>query len=291
MSNSHHTTALVTASYAPDFSRCKLLCESIDHHVSGYTQHYILVDSHDEALFAPLAGPKRQIITDRDLLPWWLFRVPGKIAPKGRPFWISHRLMPLHGWHVQQLRRLAIAHECSEDGFMFCDSDTAFIKPFDVSSLWHQDDMRILHVKDGADAAKSDHLIWLRHAAKAFGLGAVPAIRENYVGTFIGWRGDTVRAMCADMEKATGKHWINAVGSSRKFSECTLYGVYVDEVMGGAGHWPSDESLCRIHWFNPPPTEQELRDLAADLSDFEVGLGVQSFIDIDEDMFRKVVIS
>ena len=44
-------TALVTASYHKDFERCKLLCETVDRHVSGFTNHYILVEPRDVPLF------------------------------------------------------------------------------------------------------------------------------------------------------------------------------------------------------------------------------------------------
>ncbi|TGR93421.1 hypothetical protein EN852_038880, partial [Mesorhizobium sp. M2E.F.Ca.ET.209.01.1.1] len=46
--------AIVTASYAPDFERCRLLCETIDRHVAGMAHHYILTEHRDVALFRQL---------------------------------------------------------------------------------------------------------------------------------------------------------------------------------------------------------------------------------------------
>src|SRR5690242_7580212 len=43
--------AIVTASYGPDFERCRLLCETIDRFVTGMSQHYILVEERDVAQF------------------------------------------------------------------------------------------------------------------------------------------------------------------------------------------------------------------------------------------------
>ena len=48
------TAAIVTASYAPDFERCRLLCETIDRFVTGASRHYILVEQRDVALFRQL---------------------------------------------------------------------------------------------------------------------------------------------------------------------------------------------------------------------------------------------
>ena len=137
------TNAIVTASYAPDFERCKILCESMDKHATGYECHYSLVDVPDLNLFRPLEGPKRKLITDRQLLPWWLYRPPKFLSPKGRRIWVSPLTVPLHGWHVQQLMRMAVAQSLNVDGLMYCDSDTAFVKNFDVQSIWDGDNIRL----------------------------------------------------------------------------------------------------------------------------------------------------
>ena len=52
------TTAMVTASYAPDFERCRLLCETIDRFVTGAPRHYILVEQRDVALFRQLGNAR-----------------------------------------------------------------------------------------------------------------------------------------------------------------------------------------------------------------------------------------
>ena len=64
-------TAIISPSYNRDFQRCQLLCDSIDRFVSEPVDHYILVDDHDYRLFASLAGSKRHIINENDILPTW----------------------------------------------------------------------------------------------------------------------------------------------------------------------------------------------------------------------------
>src|SRR4029077_2801169 len=60
--------AIVTASYAADFERCRLLCQTIDRFVTGMSRHYILVEERDVARFRALEGAKRSVISERELL-------------------------------------------------------------------------------------------------------------------------------------------------------------------------------------------------------------------------------
>ena len=84
-------TAIVTASWDQDFERCKLLCETIDKYVSGFTKHYILVDSKDVALFRKLESTQRVIIDERDLLPSWLHAFWDPTYLWRRRVWLSLR--------------------------------------------------------------------------------------------------------------------------------------------------------------------------------------------------------
>ncbi len=283
------TNAIITASYAPDFERCKILCESMDQLATGYECHYILVDVPDVPLFKQLEGPKRKIITDRQLLPWWLYRPPKLLSPKGRRIWVSPLTVPLHGWHVQQIMRIAVAKHLTEDGLLYCDSDTAFLKPFDVSSIWNGENMRLWRQDEGVVEAKSDHKQWQAHAGRALSIEKSAQVNHNYVCSFVTWKRQNVLDMCAHMEAKHGRPWISVVGSSRKFSECMLYGAYVDSVLGGEGHKTSATSLCPMCWFDPSPSEQELQTLIDELGAEQVAIGVQSFIPFDAQKFKEIV--
>lgn len=282
--------AIVTASYSPDFERCRVLCETIDTHVTGFTKHYIVVSNDDVTLFDALEGPNRVILSDKDLLPWWLMRVPGAIAPGGKPAWLSPITMPLHGWHVQQLRRIAIAHYVSDDALFYCDSDTAFIRPFDLNDLWRGNALRLYREAGTASAALSDHLLWLGHAALTLRHDEINQINDNYVGTFIAWRRDVVIAMCDRIATVHRRPWIGPIGRSRKFSECTLYGAFADTLADPALHWHDDKGLCPMHWFDPAPKAAELDQMVASLAPHEVGFGVQSFVPIEHETFRSIAL-
>ena len=281
--------AIVTASYAPDFERCAVLCETVDRHATGYECHYLLVDAPDRDLFAQLEGPKRRIVTDTELLPWWLRRLPAAVSPRGRRLWIGPATVPLRGWHVQQLMRIAIAHRLDVDGLLYCDSDTAFVKPFDVNRIWRDGEMRLYREFDGALTAEAEHLVWARHAERSLAVKAGSAERHDYVCSFVSWKRQTVVDMCAHIEKMRRRPWMSVIGSDRKFSECMIYGAYVDAVLGGAGHFHDPVTYCPMKWFKPAPNRGEMVAMLDDLSLSQVAIGVQSFVPIPVDEFRDVV--
>ena len=140
---------LVTPSYAGDFERCRLLCESIDRFVTGFEKHYLLVAGFDVGLFRQLESPRRVVIDERDLLPPWLHSLRDPTSLFRRHVWLSMRTPPLRGWHVQQLRRIAIAGKVTQSAILYCDSDVIFLRPFDLSSLW-RDGMLRFYRQDGA---------------------------------------------------------------------------------------------------------------------------------------------
>ncbi|WP_018688685.1 DUF6492 family protein [Ahrensia kielensis] len=282
------TNAIITASYAPDFERCKILCESMDRYATGYECHYILVDVPDLALFKQLEGPKRKIITDKQLLPWWLYRVPKLLSPNGRRVWVSPLTVPLHGWHVQQIKRIAVAFLLTEDALLYCDSDTVFVKPFNVQDIWHGDALRLWREEKGALFAESDHLQWKAHAGRALSIPEAEQSEHNYVCTFLSWNRQTVIDMCDHMATKHGRPWISVIGANRKFSECMLYGAYVDSILKGAGHWGTDVMLCPMCWFDPAPSDEELIKFMNDLTQEQVAFGVQSFIPMDPQKFREL---
>ena len=241
------TSALVTASYLPDLERCRLLCDTIDKHVSGHSHHYLLVASNDVASFRALEGPRRTVVDERDLLPGWLRSFPDPLSRFRKRIWLSFRTMPLRGWHVQQLRRIAIAGHIGEDGLIFCDSDVAFLRPFDCATIWRDGNLRLFRRENGLSRPDlDDQRLWAANAGKTLGLAAAP--RHDYIATVIAWRRDAAVAMCRHIEETTGKQWVAAIGSNRRFSECMLYGRYADEVLQSEGHFHESNELCRVYW-------------------------------------------
>ena len=285
------TAAVVTASYAPDLERCRLLCETMDRHVGGMGQHYILVEGRDVGLFRQLESAKRTVIDERDILPSWLHVFDDPLSRFRRRVWLSLRTQPMRGWHVQQLRRIAIAAHVPEDVLVYCDSDVAFLKPFDLprfsrdgrTRLFRRDDALL---REGHD----EHLIWSANAGRVLGLEASPS-GHDYITTLIAWHRATVEAMCRRIEASTGRDWVAALGRRRQFSECILYGRYVDDVLDGAGHFHGSEELCRVHWNGKPLSDGQFRAFVAGMGDDQVAIGMQSFIGTDIGRIRKLVLA
>ncbi|AZO71689.1 DUF6492 family protein [Mesorhizobium sp. M1D.F.Ca.ET.043.01.1.1] len=284
------SAAVVTASYAPDFDRCRLLCETMDRHVTGVARHYILVEHRDMALFRQLEGRRRTVVDEQDLLPSWLRVVDDPLSLFRRRVWLSFRTQPLRGWHVQQLRRIAIAAHAGEDVLVFCDSDVAFLKPFDASAFWRDGKARLFR-RDGvlANAGHDEHRIWSRNAGLALGIDPSKTSIDDYISTLIAWRRETVNAMCERIEKMHGRDWVSVVGSARKFSECMIYGRYVDDVLEGAGHFHGAEEFCRVHWNGEALSDEEFRRFVDAMASEQVAIGMQSFIGTDVARIRRLI--
>lgn len=284
------TAAIVTASYAPDFARCRLLCETVDRHVSGAAHHYILVEHRDVPLFRQLQNNRRTIVDERDLLPRWLHAFDDPLSLFRRRIWLSLKTMPLRGWHVQQLRRIAIAAHASEDVLIFCDSDVAFLRPFDCGAFWRNGMVRLFR-RDGVlkGSGHEEHRIWSRNAGAALGVDEAVVSTHDYISTLIAWRRETVTAMCAEIEKIHGRDWVQVIGSVRKFSECMIYGRYVDDVLGGAGHFHGLEEFCRVHWTGEALSDDEFRGFIAAMAPEQVAIGMQSFIGTDIGRIRRLI--
>ncbi|UVK38704.1 hypothetical protein LHFGNBLO_005915 [Mesorhizobium sp. AR10] len=284
------TAAVVTASYAPDFERCRLLCETLDRHVSGVAHHYVLVEHRDVALFRQLENGHRTVVDERDLLPRWLHVFDDPLSLFRRRIWLSLKTMPLRGWHVQQLRRIAIAAYASEDVLIFCDSDVAFLKPFDTNVFWRDGKVRLFR-RDGvlSGDGHDEHRIWSRNAGSALGIDPSRVSTHDYISTLIAWRRQTVTAMCAEIEKVHGRNWVQVVGSARKFSECMIYGRYVDDVLAGAGHFHGSQEFCRVHWTGEALSDEEFRRFVAAMAPEQVAIGMQSFIGTDIGRIRRLI--
>jgi hypothetical protein len=283
-------TAIVTASFAPDFERCKLLCETMDKHVSGFSTHYILVEHSDVGLFRQLEGPHRVVIDEMDLFPSWIRAYPDPLYLGRRRIWLSLRTMPLRGWHAQQLRRIAIAERITEDGLFYVDSDVAFLKPFDCSDLWRGEDLRLFRRDNELlSDVPGDQKIWAENAAMLLDIDRQALLPHGYVGTLIAWRRDRILGMCRRIETVHSRHWLEAIGKARRFSECTIYGRFADDIEMLRGHFVDNDDFCKVYWFAPAPTETEFRAFIADMTPKQVAIGMQSFIGTDMAYVRRLV--
>ena len=287
---SHKTTAIVTASFGPDFERCRLLCETLDRHVTGYTCHYILVETADVLLFKALETPRRKVIDEKDMLPRWLRPFPDPFYFGKRRVWLSLRTLPLRGWHAQQLRRMAVAETLSEDAYFYVDSDVAFLRPFDCGTLWLGEDLRLFRRDNELKSnVPGDQHRWAANAGTLLGIPESEITPHGYVGTLIAWRRDRIVGMCRRIEEVSGRHWVEAIGKSRRFSECTIYGQFAEVLKKLEGHFIDTRDFCEVFWFAPVPTAREFAARVEALKPEQVAIGVQSFLGADISYVRDLV--
>ncbi len=283
-------TAIVTASYSADFERCRLLCETVDELVEGASHHYLLVASHDVRLFKTLEAPGRTVVDERDLLPAWLRAYRDPLSLLRRHVWLSPKVKPLRGWHVQQLRRMAIARHSGEDAFFYCDSDVAFVRPFDLTTLWQTGKLR-LYRSDNAITPQTPatHAVWSRNAAAVLAMADRRSSPHDYISTLVSWRRDSAGAMLDRIEQVSGRHWVEAIGASRQFSECMIYGRHADEIEKPSRHFLDGRNLCAVRWTEPLRNADEVSVMLDNLDEHQVAVGIQSFLGAQPDMLRGAI--
>jgi hypothetical protein len=293
MSAAQPRFAIATPSYAGDFERCRLLCDSMDRFVSGMAMHYLLIDPVDETLFRALEGPRRRIITDAELLPAWLKGRNDPFRP-GRRIWtgpraLLNRVPPLRGWHVQQLRKFSVARLIPEEVILFADSDIVFLRPYELAEQMRDGRVRLHARPGGITAEMGPQLRWLASAGKILkvDLPALPA--DDPIGPLVTWRRETALGLLAHVEALSGRHWAAAIAQDRHFSEYLIYGLYVAARPEEAGkHWVDTQSLAAITWFDHEMPTGGVAELTGSMSKRQVALCVQSFIGVPVEEMRAL---
>lgn len=272
------TVSLITPSYSRDFEQCKLLCESVDRHLSGYQRHRLIVHDEDVPLFQPLASARRVVEPVSHYIPRWLHQVPSSIRVRGRIWWISLRAPPVHGWHVQQMVKFQAAASLPHDVAVFLDSDAVFVRDFDVAAWAGGARTPFLRDPGALTETMTNHAAWLATAHRLLGLDAPTLPASDYIGHIIAWRKDTVTGLLARIERTTGQPWVQALCRNRKFSEYILYGCHVDsDAAGLARHAPIHSRVCQSHWSDAALDNAGLSRLIAGLAPDQVAIAVQSF--------------
>jgi hypothetical protein len=288
--------AIVTPSYAADHARCKLLCESLDAMADSPFRHYILVADHDLPLFAPLAGPRRVVIPDADLLPRWMRAIRRPFDKLGRHVWIStdirKQIRPLSGWHVQQLRKLAAARLVDEDVIVMADSDSVFIRPFGASSFMRDGAVRLYRKPaaiTGMLPENPTHGQWTRLAASVLGLPEPTFPADDFINNLVSWRKDHALAASRRIAEVGGAPTELVLGRAATLSEYQIYGAYARGVADMAGHFASADALSHTYWDGGAMDQRGLDRFMAELSPHQIALCVQSFTETPLELIRALV--
>ncbi|WP_061027771.1 DUF6492 family protein [Bradyrhizobium sp. CCH5-F6] len=287
-----HSVALLTASYAKDIERFSLLSESIDTWLSGYTRHYVLVNDEDVPLFARFASDKRVIVPASRYLPKWLFAVPPALQfLSSRRVWLSLLSSPVHGWHIQQILKIAGVLNAPEQRVCILDSDNLFFREFDVSQYAGGEKTPLFVTRKAIGADHPVHGVWLRTVDQLLGIEQRSFPADDYVGNALVWDKGTARAMTDAIKSATGLSWALALCRKKKFSEYLLYGIFVDNSPEHlATHRVTEDSIAVSHWDDTPLDRPSIEAMMRTASPEQVALCIQSYsstsIDDIRDVFR-----
>ncbi|MDA9981343.1 DUF6492 family protein [Gammaproteobacteria bacterium] len=269
---------LITPSYAPDYDRCRALCESMETYVSGIERHLLIVDYQDLKLFKRLESQRCSVIAKEDILPPWLHTLPWS-----RRWWMSTRTIPLRGWILQQIVKLSAAEWSEADVFMFGDSDAFFIRPFDAASTLLKGNVRLYRgKKKPADYHDRRHNNWDQVAASLFSLQVSRHRDFDYISQMNTWRRDVLIQLLERIEQRTGKPWKQALCNTWDFSEYVLYGVFADHVLGveHCGHYIDQNEVCNCSWHHDIENEVTVKNFITCTPENQPAVLVQSNLGI-----------
>lgn len=287
-----HSVALLTASYAKDIERFSLLSESIDTWLTGYTRHYVLVNDEDVPLFERFASDKRVIVPASRCLPKWLWALPPALQfVSSRRVWLSLLSSPVHGWHIQQILKIAGVLNAPEQRVCILDSDNLFFREFDVSQYAGAEKAPLFVTRGGIDADHPLHVLWLRTVDQLLGIKQRSFPADDYVGNALVWDKDATRAMTDAIKSATGLSWALALCRKKKFSEYLLYGNFVaNSPEHLVRHRVTEDSVAVSHWDDTRLDRGAIEALMSAASPEQVALCIQSYsstsIDDIRDVFR-----
>jgi hypothetical protein len=265
--------AVITKSFAPDFELCAALNRSMLENSPEAIHHHIIVPRSDLELFRRLTGPRTHVRCEADLLPRTFVRVPFSniMVNLGRPF------PPVRGWIQQQVIKLAAIAASEDDAVLVVDSDVEFIRPFTAEMFVRDGTVRFFRGSNQIDRRLSRHMKWHRVARVLLGLPAADPPYPDYISSPLAWNPEIVRQMLARVAATTGRPWPTAIAGQLDFSECVLYGVFVDSVMGASANlFVSDDSLCLIYWENTPLNLEGAAQFVGSIRPTDIAAVIQS---------------
>jgi hypothetical protein len=255
--------AVVTPTYAPDFEICMDLHRSVLEHTPDSTVHYLIIPRADRQLFSRLSGPRCMVLTYGELFPrWvmeaaWLNSVARLLLRRSSARIVAVNLHqpfpPIRGWVIQQLAKLAIAGAVDCDVLVLADSDVRLVRSFTAETLLRDGRVPLYRRMGEVDNRLPRHVTWNKVARELLGLPRADPPFPDYVSAFGAWERATVLAVQERVQEVTGRHWLDAVTAKLHFSEWTLYGLFLDELVGAPGNFCATDSIrCHSYWESTP---------------------------------------
>lgn len=265
--------AVLTPSIAADFELCADLNRSVLARSAENVTHHLVVPGRDVTLFERLSGPRTVVHREGDFLPRSFVPVPRTKYTVN----VRHPYPPLRGWILQQIVKLAAAARIPADVIVMADSDITFCRPLRDETFARDGIVRLYREPGGVHDGMPRHVVWHHAARQLLGLPPAQPPFTDYVSSMLAWDPATVRAMLDRVTEVTGRSWADAIGAHLHFSEWTLYGVFVDEVLGSpANSFASDDPLCHTYWLETPLDRAGLAEFLAGIQPQDVAFMVSA---------------
>lgn len=249
--------AVVTPSYLPDLELCEDLNRSVMEMTASEVTHHIIVPAKDLSAFRHLASARTQIHDVREFLPGTFLKAPGLNV------WVNaaRPWPPVRGWITQQVVKLAVVARLDVQGALLLDSDSVLIRPVTLDNFRINGRVGMYRLPSGVDRSLPGHRLWHASARELLGLAPPPdGDLADYICWPCLWEPAVVRGLIDHIEETTRTRWTTAVAGQLRFSEMMLYGVYVDEILGGNDAWFT-QMLGIVHSDEVPLSLTQIRDL------------------------------
>jgi hypothetical protein len=265
--------SVITKSFKPDFELCSDLHQSVLNSFPNWVHHDIIVPHSDVKLFGRLAGPRAHIRCETDLLPRSFVPIPFTDITVN----LDRLFPPVRGWVLQQVVKLAAVAASEADVVLLVDSDVEFVRPVTIETFVRDGVVRFYRKPHDIDEKLPRHIAWHRTARALLGLPAVEPPYNDYISSPLACDPAIVRQMLARVTATTGRPWTTAIAAQLHFSEWTLYGVFVDDVIGApANSFASNDPLCLVYWDNTPLSRDGAVDFLRSLRPTDIAAVIQS---------------
>ena len=216
------------------------------------------------------------MVEKEEVLPLWVRRVDTLRLGLRSNVWLQARGVPVRGWLLQQLIKLAVAERLTADVLVHVDSDVVLLRPFSVSSIVDQNGrVRLFALPDAVDETLPHHIRWHRAAEKLLGIAPAGFPMPDFISSLVPWKRANALALLEHIQRTTGRHWLRALAAVWDVSEYTLYGRFAQNVLGeSAGQFVSSSSLCHDYYKRVPLSVPELEALLDRVGPDEVAVSL-----------------
>jgi Family of unknown function (DUF6492) len=272
--------AVLTPSFRGDAALFADLHGSVLANTARSVVHHVVVPPSDAHLFREYEGARCRVWTHRDLLPRYYVSVP---HASGLTLNLRRPWPPVRGWVVQQIMKLAGTAVIDARAVLIADSDAVLLREATLDQFTHNGRLWHYRKDDAVTAGMKRHVLWHNVARNMLGLpGVAEPPLPDYVSPISVWDPVVVRSLLAHIADSTGQNWVDAVAAQLHVSEFVVYGVFVDQVLGGMV--PRDAPLCHNYYERTPLSPADAAAFADETPSNTLGVMISSHSRTDHDV-------